>query len=123
LLRTPRKRTAHAAAHSRSKALSAALKQQIEYAGLGPVELEHRFHATRKWRLDLVLPKASLAIEIEGGVFLKQGGRHNRGAGMRADMEKYAEAVIAGWRLIRILPEWIKNGRALDYIRRAAERA
>ncbi len=61
----------------------------------------------------------TVSVEIEGGIFMKKGGRHNRGAGMRNDMEKYAEAVIAGWRLIRIVPEWIKNGRALDYVRRA----
>jgi hypothetical protein len=105
---------------SRSKSLQAELKRQIELAGLGPVVCELKFHKTRNWRLDIAIPSRMIAIEIEGGIFLKTGGRHNRGAGMRNDMEKYAEAVIAGWRLIRIVPEWIKKGIALDYVRRAA---
>ncbi len=32
-----------------------------------------------------------------------KGGRHNRAAGFVADAEKYLEAVLAGWRVVRLV--------------------
>lgn len=69
----------------------------------GPaLEREFRFHPTRRWRADFAhLPSRTL-IEIEGGIFARGGGRHNRGIGMVRDAEKYLEAALAGWRVIRL---------------------
>ena len=65
-----------------------------------PLEREHRFHPARKWRADFAhLPSRTL-IEIEGGAWV--GGRHNRGSGFTADAEKYLEAVLQGWRVVRL---------------------
>jgi very-short-patch-repair endonuclease len=69
----------------------------------GPdLEAEFRFHSERRWRADFAhLPSRTL-IEIEGGIYIN--GRHNRGAGFAADLEKYLEASLAGWRVIRLGP-------------------
>ena len=65
-----------------------------------PLEKEFRFHPVRKWRSDFVhLPSRTL-IEIEGGIFMN--GRHNRGAGFAADLEKYFAASLLGWRVVRL---------------------
>jgi very-short-patch-repair endonuclease len=73
-----------------------------EAQGGPPLEKEHRFHPVRKWRADFAhLPSRTL-IEIEGGIYVN--GRHNRGAGFAADLEKYLEAGLSGWRLIRLGP-------------------
>lgn len=69
----------------------------------GPeLQTEFVFHPTRKWRTDFAhLPSRTL-IEIEGGIFIAGGGRHNRAAGFIADAEKYLEAYLAGWNVIRL---------------------
>lgn len=93
--------------------------QQCSGVGL-PVPLpEYTFHPQRKWRFDYAWRDQKLAMEIEGGAFLKDGGRHTRGAGFRNDLAKYAEAAILGWRVIRVLPEQVENGQALKLIERA----
>ena len=70
-----------------------------------PLEREFRFHAERRWRADFAhLPSRTL-IEIEGGIFIN--GRHNRAAGFNADLEKYLEAGLLGWRVFRLGPDQI----------------
>lgn len=60
---------------------------------------EYKFHPDRKWRLDFAWINEMIAVEIEGGVWI--GGGHNRGKGYIKDCEKYNNAVILGWRLLR----------------------
>lgn len=93
--------------------------QQCQFAGLPTPISEYTFHPLRKWRFDFAFVDAKIALEIEGGAFLKDGGRHTRGAGFRNDLEKYAEAAILGYRVIRVLPEQVENGQALTWIERA----
>lgn len=89
----------------------------LKIAGVQGWEREFAFHPVRGWRFDFAWPDALVALEIEGGVF--SGGRHSRGAGIREDMTKYNEAQLLGWMVIRVLPEWIKKGRALLLVERA----
>jgi very-short-patch-repair endonuclease len=87
---------------------------------------EHRFHPTRGWRFDFAWPEFDVAVEVEGGQW--SGGRHTRGAGFELDAQKYNEAAIAGWRVLRVTKAMVDNDAALAYIARAisgvkAERA
>jgi very-short-patch-repair endonuclease len=70
-----------------------------------PLEKEFRFHPVRKWRADFAHLESRTLIEIEGGIYIN--GRHNRGAGFAADLEKYLEASLAGWRVVRLGPNEI----------------
>jgi len=68
----------------------------------GPkLESEFRFHPSRRWRADYAHLESRTLIEIEGGVW--SGGRHNRGQGFVADAEKYFEAALGGWRVVRLV--------------------
>ena len=84
---------------------------------------EFRFHPKRRWRADFMIgsytgrPDWSILVEVEGGAYVQ--GRHTRGPAFEADCEKYAAAAILGYRVIRVTPRQVEDGRALAWIKAA----
>ena len=98
------------------------LAWQMDQAGIQYVR-EFRFDAARRWRLDFVLlghKGQQFAVEVEGGTW--SGGRHVRGKGFAEDCEKYNEAAMLGWRVLRFTTTMVQDGRALKTIERALGR-
>lgn len=89
----------------------------IRVNGLPEPEREYQFHPRRKWRFDFAWPEHRVALEVEGGIW--SGGRHTTGAGFAADCEKYNEAALMGWTVIRVTGDHIDSGAAVDWLRRA----
>ena len=88
-------------------------------AGGPELEREYRFEPKRRWRADFAHLRARCLIEVEGGIWVN--GRHNRAAGFNADLEKYLEAGLAGWRVFRLGPDQIAMAnvaRLADLVRR-----
>lgn len=79
---------------------------------------EWKFHPTRKWRFDFIIApiQRHLAIEIEGGIW---GGRHTRPQGFIDDCEKYNEAALLDWRVLRFTTDMVKDGTAIQFVQRA----
>jgi very-short-patch-repair endonuclease len=84
---------------------------------LPPPMREFRFAPPRLWRFDFAWVEFGIAIEVEGGTFM--AGRHNRGAGMAKDAEKYNEAALLGWRVFRVTGDMFRHGEAFEMTRRA----
>ena len=103
-------------AESAPKLIIQILLNDIKVAKLPEPTLEYRFHPVRKWRLDLAWIDALVSLEVEGGIWIQ--GRHSRGAGMEADMEKYNEAQVLGWRVLRYSTGQIKQGKPIDDLKR-----
>lgn len=80
-------------------------------------EQEYKFHPTRKWRFDYAIPDKKVAIEYEGIFSVKS--RHTSLKGFTNDCEKYSEAAIMGWKVIRITAIMLKDGRAVSLIEKA----
>jgi very-short-patch-repair endonuclease len=77
-------------------------------------EQQYRFHPKRRWVFDFAWPEQRLAVEIEGGIFVR--GRHVSPRGFVADCEKYNEAAVLGWTVLRIPvvgKTWLDDGLAL----------
>lgn len=93
------------------------LERQLRFSGLTNYAREHRFHSTRKWRFDFAFIRELVAVEVEGGIWV--GGAHTRGGHFESDAEKYNEALILGWRVLRVSTKMVRDGRAVEWIRRA----
>lgn len=79
-------------------------------------EREARFHPIRKYRADFLFRQHNLIVEIDGGVF--NMGAHTRGAGYTRDRERDAEAMILGFKTLRVTPEMVYDQRAINYTTR-----
>ena len=77
---------------------------------------EYKFHPERKWRFDFLLAKG-IAVEIQGGGWVH--GRHSRATGMENDYEKNNEAVLLGYRILYFSTGQVKDGTAIETIKRA----
>jgi len=75
--------------------------------GLPAPEREYRFDPKRRWRFDFAWPSLRIAVEIEGGVWIR--GRHVRPVGYLGDLEKYNRAVVLGWRVLRYAPHQLSQ--------------
>lgn len=93
------------------------LALQIRAVKLWEPIREYKFDSIRKWRFDFAWPNLRLAVEIEGGIWT--GGRHTRGQGFLDDCEKYNQAALVGWMVLRFPTEQINSGEALQFIEAA----
>ena len=90
---------------------------QVHALKLPPPDFEVRFHPTRRWRFDMAWPALLLACEIEGGTWV--GGLHTRPIAFEADCEKYNEAALLNWRVLRVTNHMVEDGRAVAFLERA----
>lgn len=77
-------------------------------------EREFVFARPRRWRLDFAWPDRMVAVEVEGGTWT--GGRHTRGSGFMEDCEKYANAAILGWTVLRVTSDHVRTGQAVKWL-------
>lgn len=104
------------------------LLSHLELMKLTP-ELQHRFHPERRWRFDFAFPDERVAVEVDGAIFAAENGteagRHARGAGRCADMEKRNAAAELGWLVLCYGPPHVRSGEAALQVERivAARRA
>ena len=93
------------------------LQRLLRSVGLPEPVTEFRFDPIRRWRFDYAWPDLMFALEVEGGIWT--GGRHTRGAGYNADMEKYNAAALAGWRVLRTTPKELVSTKTIEMLKKA----
>ena len=77
-------------------------------------KVEYKFHPDRRWRFDWGWPDLKIAVECQGGLFIR--GAHARGAYIVKSQEKYNYAALMGWRIFYFQPKEFNNGVAVDIL-------
>jgi hypothetical protein len=105
---------------AKREAVELHMMQHLQAARLTDgIQREHRFDPARRWRFDFAWPARMVALEVEGGAW--SGGRHTRGAGFTADIEKYNRAAVLGWTVIRATSAHVRSGKALSDVQQMLE--
>ena len=99
--------------------------------GLGEPVREYLFAGSikRRWRFDFAWVGEKVAVEVEGLAMRRIGGRmlstgrHSSITGFEGDCEKYNQAVLMGWRVLRFSPGQVKRGEAVEVVRQVLLRA
>ena len=61
----------------------------------------------RDWRFDFAWPNEKVAVELEGGTWVR--GAHTRGRHFRSDCEKYNFAQLLGYRVLRFTGDMLED--------------
>jgi very-short-patch-repair endonuclease len=97
--------------------LEAAFELQLRAHGIEGYEREYRFHSTRRWRFDFAWIDRMLAVELNGGTWVR--GRHNRGSSVQGDYEKLNAAQLLGWRVLQFTAAQVDDLTALATVQEA----
>lgn len=84
--------------------------QSIQRDKLPEPVVEHWFHPTRRWALDVAWPSLRVGVELHGGTW--SNGRHVRGGGFMRDRQKINAALLLGWRVFEFTPDMVTSGEA-----------
>lgn len=90
---------------------------QIKAAGLDGFERQYRYAKPRKLAADFAWPASRLLVECDGGIFSRQA--HGSITGILADIDRANTATLTGWRRLRVTPDMVKSGVALQLIEAA----
>lgn len=78
-------------------------------------ESEYKFHPERKWRFDFAWPWCSVAVEVDGGMWIKGG--HSRGGQIQKDHEKRNTATKMGWKVFTFGTNQVTSGDAASFMK------
>jgi len=94
---------------------------QIRAAGLPEPDRQVAAVPGRRFRWDFGWPEHRLLVEVQGAVWSRGKSGHTSGSGINRDTEKLALAVLAGWRVLQVTSDQIRDGRAIEWIARAMQ--
>lgn len=102
---------------------SEVLLEHIRLSDIPDPVCEYQFHANRQWRFDFCWKQALVACEVEGGIWMQTKTGRSKGHAhpqrFESDCEKYNEAALYGWIVIRVTPKMVRDGRAIEWLERA----
>jgi very-short-patch-repair endonuclease len=92
----------------------------IKQEGIREPIREFRFTEERRWRCDFVWVPEKVILEVEGGTWMKKGG-HTTGTGFQNNCEKYNEATLLGFKVLRVTKIHLISGQAMKWVKQALD--
>ena len=83
--------------------------------GMTGIVFEHRFHPVRLWKFDVAWPASKVAIECDGGIWVRGG--HCRGAQIKKDWEKRNTAQGMDWKVLLCEPKDICTNEIVEQVK------
>lgn len=68
----------------------------------------------KRWEFDFCWPQYHLIVEIDGGIWIPEGGAHSHPVDIERNMEKRNDAASAGFYVFAFTPKQVKSGAAVD---------
>lgn len=93
----------------KESAIEIQFAQQIHLLKLPKPKRNYLFNLPRKQELDFAWPERKIAVEVQGMV-------HRIHGRFKADMEKRAQALLAGWRVLEVGGAEIRSGQASEWL-------
>lgn len=91
------------------------LRQLKERGLVRGIQRELTFAPKRRFRFDFAWPKKKLAVEINGGIWLRRGG-HSTGKGIENDLRKLQLARSLGWTVFSYSNKMIHDCSAVEEV-------
>lgn len=93
--------------------LEGKLDKQLRLIGIA-LERQYRWYPGRRYRADFAHPPTRLIVELDGEAHRIKNRFHD-------DIRKSQDAILIGWRLLRISTGQVRDGTAVEIIRRAID--
>ena len=85
----------------------------LKRAGLPPFVTQLALIKGRRFRYDLTCQEYLVTVEVQGGIWIRGGGAHNRPLGYMRDAEKSRLAQQLGYIVVYVTPGQIGSGAAV----------
>lgn len=91
-------------------ALELRFEQQLQTHRVRSWIAEYYFEKNRDWRFDFAWPDVKVAVEI-------QGGAHRIKGKFKADLEKRAAALLAGWSVLELGRDRVRSEQGIAWLK------
>lgn len=95
--------------------LSKTFELQLRGLKLPAYEKEFLWHPDRNYRADYIWRPIWFIVELDGGEFMEKSG-HKTGLGITHDRIRDAEALILGYKVLRLTGGMVMDGSGVGYI-------
>ena len=96
------------------------MDDHLRLAGIRGYLRNATFIEGRRFQADFWFPRLRLALEVDGGVWMKQSG-HTSGVGYTSDRVRDIEALLQGTLTVRYTSEQIRSGYAIETFKKIFE--
>lgn len=86
-----------------------------------PIKQFYWARPERQFRSDFAYVAERLLLEVDGGIWMPGGGGHSHPMHLETQHHRDNLAVILGYRLLRFTEKMIRDGTAVDHIKRALQ--